>query len=351
MTHTTALDALQAMLPQGWTARPTKLEDADEVIALYNTYIARLGVNRTYTADTQRAEWTVPNHDMALNSAVVLNEAGKIVASADYWAIFTPPVQSNASLCVDADSPAEVWDALLAWLDHRAHSTALECPPELQVSVMAGAYEQDANLRAVLVRHGYSAVRRFYTMRIDMTEPPTPAPLPPAYRWEPYRHPEQLSDIVIVDRLAFRDHYGHIDLDFDEEVAEVRHYFESLPYFDPSLFFNVVEEATGTIVATNWNLIQEQGDPEAGYVDNVAVLREHRGKGIALAMLTKAFSALYERGKRSAVLGVDSENLTGALRLYEKAGMKPVFSRIRYEKIVRPGKDLATRELGEQHHD
>lgn len=346
MTEVTALAALQAALPNGWTARPATLDDAGDVIAIYNAYIARLGVNRTYTPELQRSEWTTPNHQMALNSVVVLNAAGKIVASGDYWAIFTPPVQSSASLCVDADSPGAIWDALLIWLDDRVHSTARECPPDLQVSVMTGAYEQDVNLRAVFVRHGYSPVRRFYTMRIDMTEPPTPALLPPGYRWEPYRHPEQLPLIVTVDRLAFRDHYGHIDLDFDEEVAEVRHYFESMPYFDPSLFFSVVEEATGTMVATIWNLIEEDGNPASGYVDGVAVLREHRGKGIALAMLTRAFSVLYERGKRSVALGVDSENLTGALRLYEKAGMKPVSARIRYEKVVRPGTDLATRQLG-----
>jgi hypothetical protein len=42
---------------------------------------------------------------------------------------------------------------------------------------------------------------------------------------------------------------------------------------------------------------------------------------------------------------MDSENLTGALRVYEGAGMRAVRQSVFYEKELRPGTDLATREL------
>jgi len=44
-------------------------------------------------------------------------------------------------------------------------------------------------------------------------------------------------------------------------------------------------------------------------------------------------------------LDADSQSLTGALRVYERAGMRVVRQFVTYEKVLRPGIDLATREL------
>lgn len=42
---------------------------------------------------------------------------------------------------------------------------------------------------------------------------------------------------------------------------------------------------------------------------------------------------------------MDAESLTGALRLYERAGMHVIRQVISYEKEIRAGVDLATRSL------
>jgi hypothetical protein len=47
------------------------------------------------------------------------------------------------------------------------------------------------------------------------------------------------------------------------------------------------------------------------------------------------------------ILGVDASSLTGATRLYEKAGMHIVEESDRYEKDLRPGKDLGTQTIVE----
>jgi hypothetical protein len=44
-------------------------------------------------------------------------------------------------------------------------------------------------------------------------------------------------------------------------------------------------------------------------------------------------------------LDVDSQNLTGASRLCNRAGMRAVRQSMRREKELRPGIDLTTREL------
>jgi hypothetical protein len=57
----------------------------------------------------------------------------------------------------------------------------------------------------------------------------------------------------------------------------------------------------------------------------------------------------HERGKLRVGLGVDAENITGALRLYEKAGMHsdPNRTYVVYEKELRSGIDLRINKVDE----
>ena len=48
------------------------------------------------------------------------------------------------------------------------------------------------------------------------------------------------------------------------------------------------------------------------------------GGGLGEALLRESFALFAERGKRAAGLGVDAENTTGAVALYERVGMHVV---------------------------
>jgi ribosomal protein S18 acetylase RimI-like enzyme len=63
--------------------------------------------------------------------------------------------------------------------------------------------------------------------------------------------------------------------------------------------------------------------------------------------LQHSFGEFYKRGVRKIGLGVDAGSLTGALRLYEKAGMS-VFSQFdKYEKEIRAGKEISVQSIEE----
>ena len=66
------------------------------------------------------------------------------------------------------------------------------------------------------------------------------------------------------------------------------------------------------------------GQPDLGWVSTLGVRRPWRRRGLALAILHASFRLLAARGKARVGLGVDSQSLTGATRLYEKAGMRVV---------------------------
>lgn len=82
-----------------------------------------------------------------------------------------------------------------------------------------------------------------------------------------------------------------------------------------------------------------------GWVSQLCVRKPWRQQGLGMALLLTAFNEFYRRGKKRAGLGVDATSLTNATRLYEKAGMHVTQKYNTYELELRPGKDLATKEL------
>src|SRR5215216_7363019 len=72
-----------------------------------------------------------------------------------------------------------------------------------------------------------------------------------------------------------------------------------------------------------------------------------RNRGLGLALLRHAFTEYYGRGTHRVSLSVDAESITGAPRLYRRAGMRPRESYIIHLKELRPGVDLGMRLDGD----
>jgi len=69
---------------------------------------------------------------------------------------------------------------------------------------------------------------------------------------------------------------------------------------------------------------EHPGEPDLGWVESLGACPKWRRRGLGEALLSSAFRALHQRGLRQVGLGVDAENPTGALRLYERVGMRKV---------------------------
>jgi ribosomal protein S18 acetylase RimI-like enzyme len=57
-------------------------------------------------------------------------------------------------------------------------------------------------------------------------------------------------------------------------------------------------------------------------LDSVFVRRPWRRRGLAAALVGRSLALLRDRGMTSAWLGVDADNPTGALGVYERAGFE-----------------------------
>ena len=111
--------------------------------------------------------------------------------------------------------------------------------------------------------------------------------------------------------------------------------------FDPTLWFLAFD---GDKLAGG-PLCRYDKDLHIGWVNQLAVLRLWRRKGLGIALLLHSFAEFYRRGIVNVGLGVDAQNLTGATRLYERAGMHVALQHDTYEKELRAGQELSTQSI------
>jgi mycothiol synthase len=174
---------------------------------------------------------------------------------------------------------------------------------------------------------GYTLVRHSFQMRIELDgEVPEPQwPEGPVVR--SFR-PGDEERVHAAQQDAFADYW-----DFRPQTFEQwRVYTIDRHDFDPALWWLV--EDGDELVAMALNLWHASGDPEFGWVQILGVRPPWRRRGIGTALLLLSFRTFRERGATRVGLGVDADNTTGAVRIYERAGMRPVRRTDIYEKAL-----------------
>ncbi|MBU1050034.1 GNAT family N-acetyltransferase [Candidatus Bipolaricaulota bacterium] len=101
--------------------------------------------------------------------------------------------------------------------------------------------------------------------------------------------------------------------------------FVGVPQFRADMSWLVAHDSEVIGVCINW----VPPNATQGWIEAIGVVPDWRGCGVADAMMAGTLSTFFERGLLQAALDVDTENLTGALHLYEKYG----FAVVRREAI------------------
>ena len=195
----------------------------------------------------------------------------------------------------------------------------------LQAFVGATAPERDA----LFLGRGYQPVRFSYVMiRPSLDELPD-APLPPGLEIRDVL-PEQLPLIWAADQEAFRDHWGNTP----GTDADYEHFLNDPVTNDTSLWRIAWDgdEVAGQVRSYISAEENERFGRRRAYTENISVRRPWRRRGLARALIAASFPLLRARGMTEAALGVDAENTSGAFRVYEACGFKPVSRSTRYRK-------------------
>jgi len=296
-------------LPDGYVWRLAERDDLPGAQALLDACEAAVtGEPRPHQLDVV-AEAALPGHDLARDFLLIATDVGTLAAFG--WLL---GFDSGNSVCEPNVHPEHTRSGLegplLTALEERAaeHAASIGVASRARVSVWCEDVEHER--RALLLGRGYRKVRDFFIMRIDLAKGFDAAAVPEGVEIRAFHSGRDERTLYEATQEAFAEHFN----------------------FEPESFDDFVAEWTGRDVVPGLWLVAWDGDDVAGevaavrrerdvYIESVSVRKPWRGRGLALAMLLLEFEGLHARGLDDVFLGVDAENATGAVQLYERAGM------------------------------
>ena len=206
------------------------------------------------------------------------------------------------------------------WMLARASQVAAGFDASLATMVQIDAADHQHDLLALGHRFGFERVRRFLEVARPAAEPVPDLPAPPGLELVPWSQAlDEEARLAQVD--AFVDHWGSEP----RSAEEWTQWYTGHRSFRPDLSTLAVEPAIGEVVSLvltaaypqDWDPL-----PVEAWINTVGTRRAWRGKGVARWLLADVLRriASSDTGFERTILGVDTENPTGALRLYRDLG-------------------------------
>jgi ribosomal protein S18 acetylase RimI-like enzyme len=333
-------------LPKDFYMRPASMADIPITVDLFNTCSQHyLGV-RDFNIEFTTTDWSTPKFKPEDDIRLVFSPREKLVGYIEVWTVSNPPIRPWIWGRTHPEYERQgIGTALMLWAEERSRQEIQRCPSDARVIMHVSTPDKIESAKYLFEKLDMRLFRHGFRMQIDMKEPPPKAVWPAGITVRnPVDKESEIEAIFRAEKEAFQDHFGYVDVPYEEGLADFKHWFlEEEGYDDDSLWFLALDggEIAGLCLCRK----QDLEDLACGYVNSLAVRRPWRKRGIGLALLQQAFGEYYRRGFSKVALGVDGENLTGALRLYKKAGMKIHRQYDRYEKVLRAGKELSVRNL------
>jgi len=206
---------------------------------------------------------------------------------------------------------------LLAWMIDHGEAKHRADHPDVDGVLEVRCADTEPAKEAMVRRAGFTPRRYWYEMVCDLRKVEIePAEIAEGLRIEPYRA-ELDEEVRLAHNEAFSDHWGSTPAD----AERWRHSYTGLN-FRPDLSFVVLEgdEVVAYLLTNRYPQDDAARGAPHGWIDYIGSRRAHRGRGLATALLRTACLAYRDAGFAEALLGVDVENPSGALGLYERFG-------------------------------
>lgn len=275
-------------------------------------------------------DWRSPEYRPETECFVVHNPQGQLVA---FVLTENPrlPEKAYGGLCVHPDYRAgSLAGELIRLSDMRFYNDVKDViAPEKPISVQRWASDHTPYYGELYTAEGYTAVRAFYQMAIDLSAPLTLPPLPEGFEIRPFESPAHDLAVYEAATESFRDHWGTVAVPFDQwrrmRIEE--------PDFRADMWYIAWagDEVAGVALCKPWG----EDIPGRAWVDLLGVRRAYRKRGLGEALLKHAFHQFQALGFSEGGLGVDASSLTNAVALYERAGMHVYRSSTIYRRMYR----------------
>ena len=317
----------------GATWRPLAPSDAAGLEQLVEAARRADGGEEVWTRDDILRQLEDPRAPAATNTRAVALEDGSLAG----WAVVHEQFRGARARYVRVDGathPAArgrgIGTRLLGWAIARGEEALGTQPAELPRFLEAFRDVKTSDAIELHLAHGFVPIRHYMDMRRDLA-----SPIPPEIPVAGVRivgYDEVRSEAVrAAHNDSFADHWGSEPVDVDDWDRD----YVGDPHFRADLSF--VALADGEVAGYSVNYCSEAdwaaSSVRDAWIGQLGVRREWRGRGVATALLLRSMGAFLAVGIEAASLGVDSQNPTGAVGLYERVGF--TVSR-RFVRLRRP---------------
>lgn len=207
---------------------------------------------------------------------------------------------------------------LVEWAIDTAPAVSRSRFPDAPLELHASVHEHNTVKADLLAASGFAPQRWFFTMQRALDgELPAPV-LPDGVRVEGFDHARHDLAALRVRNESFADHWGSSPQ--DEESW--KQWYTGTRAFVPQLSYVALagDEMAAFLLTQFFEADEVATGRREAWISTIGTLREHRRRGLASALIATCLRAAAEQGYDRAALGVDADNPTGALGVYEAAG-------------------------------
>ncbi|HSJ58417.1 MAG TPA: GNAT family N-acetyltransferase [Anaerolineae bacterium] len=218
--------------------------------------------------------------------------------------------------------------AMLRYDEARLRDTARAHPAGIHKLFRAWAEGTQDGAHALFASAGYAPVRHLIMMTRPIGLPLPEAPLPPGLEVRPV-DPNQIRAIWDAMWEARRDHWGYV-----EPTQQDYERWTRGRLFAPELWQVAWEgnQVAGMVLNRLDREQNKQYRRRRGYTQDIFVRRPWRRRGLARSLLAQSIRMFRDLGMEETALGVDTQNPSGALRLYQSMGYRECQRHTIYQK-------------------
>jgi GNAT superfamily N-acetyltransferase len=283
-------------LPDGFVARPLVPADAQAVFEVVAAAEAHDTGEAALQLEDVLGDWARGSFDLATESIGVW-EGGRLAASGEVFK------GRRADAAVRPDYRGRGIGTWVAdWLE--------ECARSRGSRLVGQTVPGGSDAERFFVARGYREGWTSWVLQVPAGTALEPQPLPEGYGLRDFRGWEDGRTAFQLIEDAFNEWPDRDPARYEDWAPRG----PLRPGFEPWQIRFVVDPQ-GTEVGVCYTILA----PPTAYVDQVAVRRDHRGLGLARALLVDAFERGRAHGATVSELATDSR--TGALGLYQHVGM------------------------------
>lgn len=273
-----------------------------------------------------------PSLDKARDIRLWEDANGKLIGFAQLGIVdLGEVIDGRLSFRVHPDARGgDVEAVAIAWGEVRMREVSVmrSSPVKLRSSVRA----EDGDRISVLASCGFKADRYFFRMARSLSGPIPEPQFPQGFALIEFPGEQDAAAWVEMFNQSFIDDWNHHDLTVDRFKYNL-----AKPDYRNDLNLIAVADDSTFVSFCYCQISVEECDRTGrneGWIAYLGTRRGFRKMGLGRAMLLAGLHRLKAVGVATAILGVDTENSSGALHLYESAGFHNIRDSISYVKDV-----------------